>query len=219
LVFFSENRFVIIDGTCLPIFGPPRTSGYDQNHRLAVSQFLRDVVPEGCLGYLRLIEMVFPPYAGGHWPQKGDPVFKDWSETIDQVKDKLNLPALIIRMAAVYHSDEDNDQYPDLTDSEAKHALEGYFHVMRPLARLAGRDGLAGFYAQLTWPWRRTEAATARARDWDGEREMDSWMTGRELWLRERAERFVLKDRYDKARLKAKEPREGAWGPIFVRDY
>ncbi|KAH6853154.1 hypothetical protein B0I37DRAFT_332985 [Chaetomium sp. MPI-CAGE-AT-0009] len=129
LVFFSENRFVVIDSPSLPVFGPPRESGYDQT-RFAVSQFLKDVVPAGCLSHLRLVEMVFPPYIAGHWPQKGDAVLKDWSDTIDQVKDELNLPALTIRMLAVYHDDEDDDANPPLTGSEAKETLDAYFHVL-----------------------------------------------------------------------------------------
>lgn len=215
LVFFAENRFVVIDSTSLPILESARHSDFDQNHRLAVSQFLRDVVPMDCLGYLRFVEIVFPPYIGGQWPLKGDPVYKDWAETVSRIKDKLNLPALTIRMLAVH----DRYQAAVLTHPEAKQALEGYFHVLRPLTRLGGRDGLARFYAQLAWPWRRTETAGERIEDWDDEREMNVWMTGREFWLKERAERLVLGVRYDRARLKAQEPRESAWRSILEHDY
>ncbi|KAK3299779.1 uncharacterized protein B0H64DRAFT_351122 [Chaetomium fimeti] len=132
LVFFSENRFVVIDSPSLSVFGPPRESGYDRN-RFAVSQFLTDVVPVDCLSHLRLVEMVFPPYLGHHWPRKGDPVLKDWSDTINQVKDHLNLPALTIRMLAVYREGEDHYDTGTLTSFEATEAVEAYFHVLRPL--------------------------------------------------------------------------------------
>ncbi|KAH6651350.1 hypothetical protein F5144DRAFT_544277 [Chaetomium tenue] len=195
VVFFSQNRFAVVDGPWLSMFGPSRQSGYDQTHRLAVSRFLRDVVPVDCLGYLRFVEMVFPPYIGGQWPLKGDAVYKEWAETIAQVKDKLNLPALTMRIVAAFHSDEEDYSVARLTEAEAKQALEGYFHVMRPLTRLGGYGGLAGFYARLTWPWRRTEATMEKIRRWD-------WDRGR----------------YDHARSKAKEPRKCAWQSIFVRD-
>ncbi|EAQ93837.1 predicted protein [Chaetomium globosum CBS 148.51] len=104
-VFFSQNRFAVVDSPQLNMFGPSRQSGFDQTRRLAVSRFLRDVVPVDCLGYLRFVEMVFPPYIGGQWPLKGDAVYKEWAETIAQVKDKLNLPALTIRMVAAFHLD------------------------------------------------------------------------------------------------------------------
>ncbi|KAK4039011.1 hypothetical protein C8A01DRAFT_37057 [Parachaetomium inaequale] len=219
LVFFSENRFAIIDSGMLPVFGPPRHSGYNE-HRLAACQFLRDVVPASCLGYLRFLELVFPPDVAGDWPKKGGPVLGDWSETIDQVSDKLNLPALTIRVLAVYHEDEDaNDVL--LSGHDAKHTMESYFHLLQPLTRLAGTDGLAGFHADLTWPWRRTQATYERGSDYLRQQETDKWMQGRERWLKERAERFVLGDRYDRLRLKtgAQEPETGAWWKIFVRDY
>jgi hypothetical protein len=220
LVFFSENRFAIIDSGKLPVFGPPRHSGYSE-HRLAACRFLRDVVPAHCLAHLRFLELVFPPDVAGGWPEKGGPVLRDWSETIDRVKDQLNFPALTIRVLAVYHDDED-PRFVALSGPDAKHTMEAYFRILQPLARLAGTDGLARFYAELTWPWRRTKPAHIGGSEYFFWREeSEKWMRGRERWLKERAERFVLGDRYDRLRLKAgdEEPERGVWWSVFVRHY
>jgi hypothetical protein len=60
--------------------------------------FLREIVPADCLGHLRFLELVFPPYNHNSWPSDGHPAMQDWHETIDWVKDKINAPALTVRM-------------------------------------------------------------------------------------------------------------------------
>jgi hypothetical protein len=215
-VFFSENRFVVMDGRSVWVFGPPRPSLYE-HHRLAASQFFRGAVPIRCLRYLRFVELVFPPYTGGGWPQAGHPVLKDWAETVAWVKDKINAPALTLRMLAKYHEDEDDySSGSDLTGPQAKETLDSYMLILKPLASLGGPDGLARFYADLTWPWRRTQMGRERRNEQLEETEM--WMEDKERWLKGRAERMVLGERYDRQCARDDEPGEGGWCFLFTRD-
>jgi hypothetical protein len=216
MVFFSENRFVVMDGPTMRVFGPPRPSVYE-HHRLAASQFLRGVVPVRCLPYLRFVELVFPPYTGGSWPQAGHPVLKDWAETVAWVKDKINAPALTLRLLAKYHSDEDDlSQGCELTGVHAKETLDSYILILEPLASLGGPGGLARFYADLTWPWRRTRPM--RRWGYDEMEAINKLMRAEERRLKERAERLVLGERYDRQCAKDDEPGRGGWCSLFVRD-
>ncbi|KAI3391810.1 hypothetical protein diail_6772 [Diaporthe ilicicola] len=64
VVFFSGNRFVVHDfASRSPWQHPPLSSGGGYpNQRFSISIFLKEVVPTSCLGLLRFVEMVFPPY-------------------------------------------------------------------------------------------------------------------------------------------------------------
>lgn len=81
-VFFSCNRFIVHDFHArqpwdLPAVqlepGTPDTAStssrkYYPFERLAVAEFLRDIVPTQCLANLRFLELVFPPYVPHGWP-------------------------------------------------------------------------------------------------------------------------------------------------------
>lgn len=212
-LFFSGNRFVVIDGKATRVLGPPQPSDF-RHGSLAASRFLRDVVPLRCLGYLRFLELVFPPYTPGSWPKQDDPVLRDWHDTVDWVRDKINAPALTLRVVAKYHSDQGATDGTWLTSAEAKEIMEAYFRILKPLGRLARDDGLARFGADLTWPWERIESMSWRLYVDDTR----AWLTTRERWLKERAERAVLGVRYECQRSRIIEPREGEWVMIFARD-
>ncbi|KAK4044117.1 hypothetical protein C8A01DRAFT_43049 [Parachaetomium inaequale] len=191
-LFYSLNRFVVSDSlasrhpcTAFSVFNtfqwpennrywelaawreaqPPRAYPAE---RFAASQFLREVVPADCLSYLRRLELVFPPYNQDCWPYDGHPALQDWIETIDWVKDKMSTPGIPDRP----------DSREELSPAQGDQVLAGYDRILRPLACLGGKDGLA------QWAYQRRQ-------------EMDV--------LNERAERFILGDRYE--RLSASEGR------------
>ena len=64
----------------------------------AASQFLKDVVPANGLGYLRFLELVFPPYNYQCWPQDGHPALQDWAHTLNWAKNKISIPSLTLRL-------------------------------------------------------------------------------------------------------------------------
>jgi hypothetical protein len=224
-IFFSLNRFVISDtlasrSPCVAFdvlktiklpehdrywespewlqAQPPRSYPAE---RFAASQFLREVVPADCLGYLRFLEFVFPPYNHNCWPPHGHPALQDWAETIDWVKNKINTPGITLRltMAGTVSSRPD---YPDdrktLTQAQGDEVLAGYDRILEPLARLGGKDGLTRFYADFAWPWKWTEWARDSRRDIANYEAAREWMKSKEDVFNERAERFILGDRYER---------------------
>lgn len=220
LVFFSGNRFVVMDGPAMCPFGPPYPGVYESN-RLAASRFLKDAVPAGCHRHLRFLELVFPPWAPGSWPQdENHPTLQDWSDTVDWVKNRINGPALTMRMTAKFHRDEGHAGYPlELTEAEAEETMEVYFRILRPLARLGGIDGLASFSADLTWPWRRLSSALHA--DYEQEMRADKLWRSEERSLYKQAERLVLGDKYDRLCSTGTEItplKRGAWESVYVRD-
>ncbi|KAL2115399.1 hypothetical protein VTJ04DRAFT_9654 [Mycothermus thermophilus] len=122
-VFFSSNRFVVHDFSSVYSWLLPeqQTEDFDENddeederrlipesdrepfvpgypfERLAVSEFLRQAVPEHCLGDLRFLEMVFPPYAPGCWPSAHDPAIRDWRETVEWAHSRIDPSGLTVR--------------------------------------------------------------------------------------------------------------------------
>ena len=216
-VFWSGNRFVVIDGAVDEMWGPPVPGAYPEG-RLAASHFFRGAVPARCLGHLRWVELVFRPRKAGGWPRRGDAVLADWCETVDWARDKIKAPALTVGMLAAYsHRDENSLGPATLTPAEAEELMVGYGGILEPLARLGGDGGLAGFYARLTWPLWRTEA-TRQAMGWENpdlRAETSERARREELRLSEQAERLVLGDRYGTVA----GGREGPWpGPVVEYD-
>ena len=93
LTFFSGNRFIVHDFMDDPPWevpshqdsqetgGPAPRCDYP-GARFAASQFLREVVPAHCLGHMRFLELVFPPYLAQTRPRAGHPAIQDWRETV-----------------------------------------------------------------------------------------------------------------------------------------
>jgi hypothetical protein len=245
-VFFSLNRFVISDtlasrSPCVAFdvlktiklpehdrywespewlqAQPPRSYPAE---RFAASQFLREVVPADCLGYLRFLEFVFPPYKHNCWPPHGHPALQDWVETIDWVKNKINTPGITLRltMAGTVSSRPD---YPDdrktLTQAQGDEVLAGYDRILEPLARLGGKDGLTRFYADFAWPWKWTEWARDSRRDIANYEAAREWMKSKEDVFNERAERFILGDRYERLSSSEGEREERPWTIHYMLTY
>ncbi len=231
-VFFSLNRFVVSDTlVSLSPFeaffepGPgwpldersrarPPPSAYPAQ-RLAASQFLRDVVPVHCLGHLRSLEFVFPPYNDQCWPQDGHPALLDWVGTINWAKTKLRIPGLTLRltMAGVGNIPP---RFPDdrghLSQAQGDQVLAGYDRILRPLACL-GEGGLAHFYADFAWPWKWTAWVD------EGHDAAWEWITANQDAMNADAERFILGDRYGRFSRKEKREERRPWETEFLPIY
>ncbi|KAK4152987.1 hypothetical protein C8A00DRAFT_15772 [Chaetomidium leptoderma] len=195
LTFYSGNRFIVYDYRADPPWGLPLMDEnprgpvpvYDYpNERLAASQFLREVVPAHCLGHLRFLELVFPPYRPRSWPRLESAATQDWRATVDWLQDKINAPGLTLRVVGGDVSDWTPDSYSDpITVSEGHTIKEAYMNRLRPLRQL----GLTRFYAHLPDPWQRREPQNediSQELIEDGKRRMKSM-----------AERFVMGDQYE----------------------
>lgn len=244
-VFFSLNRFVVSDS--LASHNPwhafdvwdqikrPENGNYWESQewrdaqppsaypadRFAASQFLREVVPADCLGYLRFLEIVFPPYNHACWPKDGHPALLDWAETIRWIKGKINAPALTIRLVmagSLSWSPEHPDQRVELTEGQGGEVLAGYERIVKPLALLTGQDGIARFYADFAWPWKWTTWADEKR--WATEYEAWwKWMKSKEDELNESAERFVMGNRYGQLHSGASAPEDSPWKVAYASFY
>lgn len=156
MVFFAGNRFVVHDLCANPPYqreAREMDDGYFAP-RLAASVFLQEIVPVNCLGYLRFVEIVFPPYWPDMWPSEGHPALVDWVATLDWAANKLNLPGLTIRMvmADLWNYEASNGR--DVTAAQGEAMLKGQRRILRPMSRL--RE-LARFYALCSWPLKRND--------------------------------------------------------------
>lgn len=217
LVFFSCNRFIVHDYDACPPWELPDVSyGLDEltptrdypNERLAVSQFLREVVPTPCLGHLRFLEVVFPPYPPSSWPQAGHPAIDDWWETVDWLQDKINLPGLTLRLVGARRA---RVWAPDaysatITVCEGDAIMRAHMAILRPLTQLA-HNGLARFYANFICPWLWTEELQPQ----EYYKRLNC-LGDRKREIKEQAERYVMGDRYEGLYANnKKEPERSFW--------
>lgn len=217
-VFFSRNRFIVHDRSSDLRFthGMPGHSGWlvnDQDRyagsQFGASTFLRDVVPEACLGHLRFLELVFPPYEPDHWPTEAHPAMEDWVETVEWARTRLNIGGLTIRLVMADQSEwEPLWTRKHMSKNQGTRIIEAYWMILSPLVRL--RE-LRSFYACFVSPWRWSEdidlqggPRTARAK----ERE-----------LKKLAERCILgNERYELQCSSEEEPEESLWNLKLIRD-
>lgn len=146
-VFFNKNRFTV--------FGQHPPAG--EHPRYSASIFLQDTVPDGCLRYLRFLEIVFPDF--DQYEPRSDPAFHDWEHTIEVFKDKLDLPRLTVRI----YTQEDRDPYTEhstlrktMTGAQGRALQQAYHNMVAPL-KIWGDRGLHRFFAHFAWPWYCTE--------------------------------------------------------------
>ncbi|KAG7294642.1 hypothetical protein NEMBOFW57_004719 [Staphylotrichum longicolle] len=166
-VFFSRNRFIIHDFHASQPWDLPAeqlepdspetasTSASYPFERLAISEFLREVVPIHCLAYLRFLELVFPPYVPHSWPDREHPAILDWVATVDWVRGQVNAPALTLRLVMADFGAAPITGRKVMTEALAHDIVRGY-------------AGLAGFYLQLAHPMRWTLDALQRAQRDEG---------------------------------------------------
>ncbi|KAL2185620.1 hypothetical protein L209DRAFT_691292 [Thermothelomyces heterothallicus CBS 203.75] len=216
LVFFSANRFVVHD---LDIAYPQSTEdpgayphwkgeildGDYPFKRFAASHFLREVIPPRCIAYLRFLELVFPFYRHGTWPQTDHPAMEDWRDTVAWLRDKINGPALTTRL---FVTEQDEIRPPGLphTVAERDKVYRAYMSILQPLRQLTeGANGLAGFYTNLhVYPqrWIENVSGTRAGKMWEREHKA----------LKEKAERYVMGDRYDSLYANGREePKLSVW--------
>ncbi|KAK0664647.1 hypothetical protein QBC41DRAFT_376237 [Cercophora samala] len=221
VVFFSQNLFVVHDyDSSAPSDVPdhkellPCQYPFD---RFAASEFLRDVVPKGCLGMLRSLEVVFPPYNWEVWPGEDSPEQRDWLATVGWAKDKLNLPGLALRvvMADVSEWGAPDDRV-DMTAEQNRAILQAYDRIIAPLGLWGRRNSssdkvLARFCASLVEPSKHTYSIEDPS--WEEERSREV-----EDQLKEKAERLVMGDELWEERSGLPEPLRGLWKYAFRRD-
>ncbi len=181
---------------------------WDYPHKtFAASHFLRHIVPRRCLRHLRFLEVVFAPFTHASRPRIGHPAFQDWAETLDWVKQELNLPVLTVRLVVAGNLGWRPEKADRMTQAGGKSVLDAYNSIVHPLRHLnpTSPGGLARFYAELAWPLRYTDAAHQKP---------SGWLEGKERELKRRAEQYVMGERYESVCEAAKLPHESVW----VRD-
>ncbi|KAK4234435.1 hypothetical protein C8A03DRAFT_37796 [Achaetomium macrosporum] len=153
-VFFSGNRFIVHD------FHYPF-------ERLAIFEFLRDVVPTHCLANFRFLELVFPPYVPHGWPDSQHPAVQDWVATVGWLRGHINAPALTLRVVMADFWADPIIGRTAMTKAPAADIIRGYRCITNPLRPLVrGHDdggGLAGFYIHPAHPARWTLDVVRRA--------------------------------------------------------
>ncbi len=246
LVFFSLNHFVVSDtlasdnpylASDFPMGGfdenrrglgslslrrppppePPRPNAYPAQ-RLAASLFLRDVVPVDCLGHLRFLELVFPPYNEQCWPGDGHPAVQDWADTLHWAKDQINVPSLTLRLTMAGSANippESPDERDRLTQAQGDEILAAYKRILRPLGYL-GEGGVGGFYAQFVWPWKWSPRSIGSFGEAGA---FSDWVTSSGEALNEDAERFMLGDRYRPGSQEMKRKETRPWEEQFTPAY
>jgi hypothetical protein len=210
LVFYSQNRFVVVDS---PSHSPytPWAGESDYPHEIfAASHFLRRVVPRHCLGHIRFLELAFSPFSHITRPRDDHPALRDWDETLDWAKDKLNLPALTLRLIVAGNRDVRHTDAEKMTRAEGKEVLATYNRILAPLQSLnpASEDGLARFYAELAWPlqwtWWVQQKLEVSEMAW-------GWLEAKGGELKRRAEKGVLGARYEGVAAAGAEPQRSVW--------
>jgi hypothetical protein len=219
LTFFSGNHFIIHDYKAEPCWEVPFLGGWGTDHqgpaprydypseRFGASQFLREVIPPHCLAYLRFLELVFPPYLPQSWPRAGQPAMQDWLATVDWLQDKINAPALTIRLVGADVSGFTPDVYKTtLTVADGDAITRSYRELWESLKPLAD-NGLARFYAHFPCPWRffgepKNYLNVTRF----------GWLEAQRQELKELAERWVMGDRYEELYANGREePAQSFW--------
>lgn len=194
-VFFNKNRFTV--------FGEHPPSG--EHPRYPASIFLQDTVPDGCLRYLRFLEIAFPEF--DQYEPHSDPAFHDWEHAIELLQDKLDLPRLTVRVCM----QEDHDPHTmhstlreTMTEPQGRALQQAYQDMTAPLKRW-GYRGLHRFFAHFAWPWYCTQ--------W-GEKVLWEWHCGlREPVERKEtlAERTVMGPEYDGVALGKDTTKQSEW--------
>lgn len=151
-VFYGLNRFVVAPDsgeTWEAVSSPPC--------RLPISIFLSELVPKDAFQHLRFLEIVFPPF--GHsepctYCPRHSPEWNDWVKTLEDIKDRLNIAKLTIRVhfAAWIPLSGTFTVTPyrkGMTGTQSQAIQTTYVDIVTPLERLRG---LGRFFAHLADP-------------------------------------------------------------------
>ncbi|KAK3300797.1 uncharacterized protein B0H64DRAFT_381886 [Chaetomium fimeti] len=208
-VLYSENRFIVIETPFISPFAEWGPGDYPYSV-FAASQFLRHVVPRHCLQHIRFLELVFAPFSHLSKPRNGHPALQDWSDTLNWVKQELNLPGLTLRLIMVDEYDEGLQVRREITRAQGKEVLAFYNSILLPIRCLnpvGSEGGLARFYTQMRWPLRWTEWARSKIREKEGW----GWLESKERELKRRTEQAIMGERYERVCVAAKEPKASLW--------
>lgn len=214
-VFFNKNRFVVHDFYADPPYKfqkTPSFSGPDGRlrtdwgdypfSRFAASIFLQKVVPSHCLGHLRFLEMVFPPYWPESWPQESDDAVEDWTATLDWARGQLNTSLLTIRVVMTDVNVCETLPRLYFLEGEGEAIIAGYMCIISNLARLGP---LHKFYAQLVSPWRWIKYRVGNK----------AAVVHKERELKEQAERLLMGSRYESLHSGTAEPPASMWQRVY----
>ncbi len=179
----------------------------------AASAFLRAVVPPLCLPLLRSLELVWAPFCRADWPQLEHAALQEWAETVDWMREHLNLPGLTLRLALPASAGWGHDEeHRDLTGAEGEAVLAGYWRILEPVTRLDAcwddGAGLARFYAEMAWPWRWCSWVMEK---WMRDEVPRDWVDSKDRQLKARAERFIMGARYERVCAGPGLPTESVW--------
>ena len=202
--FFMKNRFVIT-----PSGGCNRAAECTPR-RLEISIFLTSIVPRNALGFLKFLEVVFPPFDEDYL-RPHEPAYQDWLRTIDYITDKLYFPTLTLRVYMADHYPSGSDVTPfrtNMTKEQAFTILNMYARTLGPLAKLNRMDR---FYADLSWPcaWTRWGRRSIEKKPKYGQEQMAR--INREI------ERLVMGDDYDSTSLSKSELGNSQWLEFALR--
>ncbi|KAL8790174.1 MAG: hypothetical protein Q9195_006501 [Heterodermia aff. obscurata] len=148
-VFFAENRFVMVPD------GGARNVVDRLPEQIHAEKFLKEMVPRDAMKYLRTLELVFPPF---QTPSISP--FKEWEDTLEAVRENLNVPKLTIRVCFAderpYREPGSQDEKFRLimTKKEAVQIFGSYLRIVTPLRQL---EGLGRLFVKIAWPWEWTE--------------------------------------------------------------
>jgi hypothetical protein len=184
LVFFEKNTFHVVDGPHANPFVPWPPGDYPHD-TFAASEFLRRVVSAPFLGHLREVVLAFAPFSHRSKPSFGHPALRDWDETVEWARDKLNLPCLILRMTVPGNGPCSPEDSQSMTQAQGREILAAYQAMVTPLRCWDGDKwgGLHHFCADLAWPLR--WARSSNAKSW-------SWLLARDMELNTKVEQLVL---------------------------
>jgi len=158
-MFFSENHFTIRDSHAkLPFENlrhhntSPIATDYPYG-RLAVSKFLRDVVPTHCLTILRFLELLLPIHVTPKYLDR-DALEREWRATLDWAREKTNPLVLTIRCVILcpYPSIDSTGLGHDilaLTEEEETRVLKSHARILSPLESFTRDVGPVSFDVQI----------------------------------------------------------------------
>lgn len=199
-VFFMQNRFIIapVDG-----YGEPARTVLE---RFEASIFWQDIIPAHFLPRLRFLEIVFPPLDEDYFSPRG-PSLHDWDNTMNNIKNKLDLPNLKLHIyfADFYDASYASSFRKKLARKEGlTRVASAYMRIIHPLERLKA-NGLSQLFVHAAWPWSWTEEGR-NTRIWKKHIvENDISVIERRL------ERRVMGEEYDSVRLGKNELEKSQW--------
>jgi len=163
-VFFSCNRFVVYDLNPvtpwkLGVLGNSATitdggAAPYAHARLAISEFLREAVPDPAVPHLRYLELHFRESIPPNWPGTEHPAMPDWRETVEWLRGRVGAHSLAVRVYVCEVGLEQSHYYGDrrTVPEEAKPVLQAYDDLVTPLRGLV-EDGLTDFSVHMSFPF------------------------------------------------------------------